>query len=144
MQKAQESPRSIKRAEISWQQSKADLKVAKSALKKRPDKSSLQSTQSVMNALSSILEAYGYFQLPTFSAIELLDQCVPIDPNFEKIRDACHVVDGTLERDMFGTTRTPNERFTPSFAKACLEACEQVQKQTKIYLKQNKSRFFSP
>ena len=144
MLKTKESSRSVQRAQVSWQQSQMDLKIAKSSLKTQPDKSSLQSAQAAMNALSAILEAHGYFQLPTFSTIELLDKCVTIEPSFEELRADCNLLDGTVERDMFGTTRTPHIQFTPAFAKACLKACEGIHTQTKKYWKQNKNRFFSP
>ncbi len=144
MLKAKESPRSIQRAQVSWQQSQLDLKIAKSSLKNQPDKSSLQSAQAAMNALSSVLEAQGYFQLPTFSTVELLKKCLEIEPSFKALESDCMLLDGTVERDMFGTTRTPQTHFTPAFAKACLKAGERINQQTNKYWKQNKNRFFTP
>lgn len=144
MLKTKESSRSRQRAQISWKQAQADLKIAKASLKSQPDKSSLQSAQSAVNALSSILEAHGFFQLPTFSTNELLNKCVEIEKNLEDLRSPCTVLDGTIERDAFGTTRTPHVRFTPAFAKACLKACEEIHKAIKGYWKQNKHRFFAP
>ncbi len=144
MLKIKESSRSIKRAQISWQQSQADLKLAKASVKSQPDKSCLQSTQAAINSLSSILEAHGYFQLPSFSTIELLDKCIEIDPMFEEMRSFCNVLDSTIERDMFGKTKTSNMGYTPAFAKTCFQASEHIQQIVKTYWKKNKKRFFSP
>ncbi|MBF0279545.1 MAG: HEPN domain-containing protein [SAR324 cluster bacterium] len=144
MLKTNESSRSIKRAQVSWQQSEIDLKIAKSSLAKQPDKSSMQSAQAAMNALSSILEAQGYFQLPAFSTVELLKKCIEIEPSLEELRADCTLLDGTVERDSFGTTRTPHNHFTPAFAKACLKACDRIIKRTKKYWKQNKRQYFNP
>ncbi|MBF0287916.1 MAG: HEPN domain-containing protein [SAR324 cluster bacterium] len=138
------SARTIRRAQISWEQSKADLKLAKASSKSQPDKSCLQSTQAAINAFSSILEAHGYFQLPSFSTIELLDKCIEIDNMFEEIRPLCNVLDSNIERDMFGMTKSPNIGYTHAFAKTCFEACEQIHQVIKTYWKKNKSRFFSP
>lgn len=144
MLKTDTSPRGIQRAEISWKQSQADLKIAKGAIKSQPHKGSLQSAQAAINALSSVLEAHGYFQLPAFSATELLEHCIEIDSVFEELRGPCTLLDGTLERDMFGSTRTPTLDFTPSFARACFKASEQIHKQIKQYWKQHKKQFFAP
>ncbi len=144
MLKSAESPRSIQRGKISWEQAQSDLQTAKSFLKSSPGKSSLLSAQAAVNALSSVLEAHGYFQLPTFSAVELVGECVNLDSNFESIRSACYVLDGTIERDMFGMQHTETIRFTPSFAKSCFKSSEQVIKHIKAYWKQNKDRFFTP
>lgn len=144
MLKTKESSRTLQRAQTSWKQAGADLKIAQSSLKAQPDKSSLQSAQAAVNALSSVLEAQGFFQLPTFSTNELLNKCVEIDADFEKLRSPCTILDGTIERDAFGTTRTPHVGFTPAFARACLKACEEVYKETKRYWKANKNRFFAP
>ena len=144
MLKTKPSSRTLQRAEISWRQAGMDLKTAQSCVKSQPDKSSLQSAQAAVNALSSVLEAQGFFQLPTFSTNELLDKCVEIEPDFEKLRSPCTILDGNIERDAFGTTRTPHMGFTPAFARACLKACEEIHKATKHYWKANKARFFAP
>lgn len=144
MLKVKESPRSIQRAEVSWEQAKTDLKVAKSALKNQPGKCAMQSAQATINALSSVLEAHGYFQLPAFSSTELLDHCIKIDPLFEELRPVCRLLDGTIERDTFGTQRTPTMDFTPAFGRSCVKGSETALKLIKRYWKQNKHRFFSP
>jgi len=73
MQKAQESARSIHRAEVSWVQSGEDLEMAKSFIKTNPDTSCLLSNQAAINAFSSILLALGHFQLPAYSSTEMLN-----------------------------------------------------------------------
>lgn len=139
MHKTKPSFRSMQRALISWQQAQVDFMEAKSALKHQPHKSSLLSAQAAMNALSSILEGRGYFQLPVFSTCELLKKCIEVETVFEVLRSACTVLDGTVERDMFGSTRTPQAHFTPAFARACLKACGEIQKETKRYWKRNEN-----
>jgi len=144
MKKTKKSNRTIERAKISWEQSQIDLQISKSCIKSVPEKSSLQSTQSAVNALSSVLEGAGHFQLPAFSTIELLDYCIKIDTNFEKIRSSCYILDGSLERDIFGQTRQKNTHFTPSFARACYHASMTVQKAVKTYWQKNRDHFFNP
>ena len=139
MYKTQPSSRAIQRARISWQQAQVDFKEAKTVLEFQPHKSSLLSTQAAMNALSSILEARGYFQFPVFSTSELLKKCIEEEKVFEVLHSACAVLDGTVERDMFQSTRTPQAQFTPAFARACLKACGKIQKVTNKYWKQNRN-----
>ena len=143
MQKTKESERTTRRAKISWEQSQIDLTVAKSCMKTDPDKSSLQSTQSAINALSAVLEAHGHFQLPAYSTMELLDYCVEIDAMFEKIRSACHVLDSSLERDPF-STGPDKMSFTASFARGCWKAGQEIQATVRTYWNQHKERFFAP
>jgi len=88
MYKTQPSSRAIQRAQISWQQAQIDFKEAKTVLEFQPHKSSLLSTQAAMNALSSILEARGYFQFPVFSTSELLKKCIEVEKVFEVLHSA--------------------------------------------------------
>ena len=96
MYKTQPSSRAIQRAQISWQQAQIDFKEAKTVLELQPHKSSLLSTQAAMNALSSILEARGYFQFPVFSTSELLKKCIEEEKVFEVLHSACAVLDSTV------------------------------------------------
>ena len=108
MHKAQESERSIKRAKVSWEQSKEDLEMAKSMIKTHPDTSCLLSSQAAINAFSSILQAHGHFQLPAYSPTEMLNQCSSVSPAFEKARSMCAVLDSALNRDLLGHTSPKN------------------------------------
>ena len=72
MQKAAASDRALRRARISWEQSQEDLRIAKSRIRDSPEVSCLQSTQAAINALGSVLEAQGHFQLPAFSSVEMI------------------------------------------------------------------------
>ena len=73
MQKIQISERSLKRGKVCWEQSQEDLAQAKDNVKTKPEISCLMSVQASINAISSILEANGHFQLPAFSCVEMLD-----------------------------------------------------------------------
>ena len=139
MEQTRVSERSIQRAKVSWEQAQEDLKTAQSYIKTHPDRSSLQSTQAAMNALSAVLDAQGHFQLPAYSTNELLSYCVKIDPLFESLRSPCHVLDSTLERDFFGKPRSPSVPFTPAFAKACYRAAKTVLEGVQAYRKQHPS-----
>ena len=75
MNKAQASEQSIHRAQVSCEQSKGDLEMAKSFIKTNPSTSCLLSNQSAINAFSSILQAQGHFQLPAYSSTEMLNLC---------------------------------------------------------------------
>ena len=126
MQKAAASDRALRRARISWEQSQEDLRIAKSRIRDSPEVSCLQSTQVAINALGSVLEAQGHFQLPAFSSVEMLDACVSIVADLESIRSQCYVLDSMLERDMLGKARQKNVRFTPAFAKTCQRAAGDI------------------
>lgn len=144
MHKAQESERSIHLAKISWEQSKEDLEMAKSCIKTSPETSCLLSSQAAINAFSSILNAKGFFQLPAYSSTEMLNLCSSVFPEFEETRIHCDILDSSLNRDLLGQSRQKNISFTQSFAKTSYDASKAIQKKIKIYLKQNKDRFFYP
>ena len=144
MQKAQESERSIHRAKISWEQSKHDLQMAKSFIKSNPDTSCLLSNQAAINAFSSILNAKGFFQLPAYSSIEMLNLCSSVFPEFEKTRIHCEILDSSLNRDLLGQPRQKNISFTKAFAKKSYDASMEIHKKIKLYLKQNRDLFFDP
>ncbi|MBC8258615.1 MAG: hypothetical protein H8E38_06330 [SAR324 cluster bacterium] len=144
MQQAQESERSIKRAQVSWEQSKEDLELAKSYIKTNPDTSCLLSNQAAINAFSSILQALGHFQLPAYSATEMLNLCSSVAEEVEQTRPQCEVLDSALNRDLLGHTRPKNISFTPAFAKTSFEASSQILKIIKAYWQDNKERFFTP
>ena len=144
MQKLQESERSIHRAKISWEQSIQDLEMAKSFIKNNPDTSCLLSNQSAINAFSSILNAKGFFQLPAYSSIEMLNLCSSVCPEFEVTRIHCDVLDSSLNRDLLGQVRQKNISFNPAFARTSYEASLSIHKFIKAYLKKNKDIFFSP
>ena len=126
MQKAAASERAFRRARVSWEQSQEDLRIAKSRIRDSPEVSCLQSTQAAINALSSVLEAQGHFQLPAFSSVEMLDACVSVVPALESVRSRCYMLDSMLERDLLGKARQKNVRFTPAFAKTCHRAAEGI------------------
>ena len=126
MQKAAASDRALQRARVSWEQSQEDLRIAKSRIRDSPEVSCLQSTQAAINALSSVLEAQGHFQLPAFSSVEMLDACVSVVPALESVRSQCYVLDSMLERDVLGKARQKNVRFTPAFAKTCHRSAEGI------------------
>lgn len=144
MHKAQESERSIHRAQVSWEQSGDDLEMAKSYIKTNPDTSCLLSNQAAINAFSSIMEAQGHFQLPAYSSTEMLNLCTSVTPDVEKARAQCDVLDSALNRDLLGHTRTKNIQFTPAFAKTSYEASSKIHKIIKTYWQKNKDRFFVP
>ena len=144
MNKAQESEQSIHRAQVSWEQSKEDLEMAKSFIKTNPDTSCLLSNQSAINAFSSILQAQGHFQLPAYSSKQMLNLCSSVASEVEETRPQCEVLDSALNRDLMGHTRKKNIQFTPSFAKTSYEASRQIHKIIKSYWRENKARFFAP
>ena len=144
MEITQESERSIQLAKVSWEQSKEDLEMAKSMIKNRPETSCLLSNQAAINALSSILQAYGHFQLPAYSSTEMLNQCTSISPLFEQVRSQCAVLDSSLNRDLLGHTTQKNIQFTSAFAKTSFEASKKILKIIKAYWQANRHRFFDP
>ena len=144
MLKAQESERSIKRAKVSWEQSKEDLEMAKSMIKTHPDTSCLLSTQAAINAFSSILQAHGNFQLPAYSSTEMLNQCNSVSNIFEQARSQCAVLDSSIDRDLLGNTSKKNIQFTPAFAKTSFEASRKILKIVRAYWRENRQRFFDP
>ena len=144
MQKAQESERTIRRAQVSWEQSGEDLEMAKSFIKTNPDTSCLLSNQSAINAFSSILIALGHFQLPAYSSSEMLNICSSVAPEIEIARKYCEVLDSALNRDLLGHTRPKNLKFTPVFAKKTFEASSKINQIVKAYLQENSDRFFVP
>tara|TARA_B100000686_G_C16094938_1_gene620404 strand:+ start:50 stop:484 length:435 start_codon:yes stop_codon:yes gene_type:complete len=144
MQKAKESERSIQRAKVSWEQSKEDLGMAKSMIKANPDASCLLSSQAAINALSSILQAHGHFQLPAYSSTEMLNQCRTVTPIVERARSQCAVLDSSFNRDLLGHTSQKNIQFTPAFARTSFEASRKILKIIKAYWQENSLRFFDP
>jgi hypothetical protein len=144
MNKAQKSQKSIHLAQISWEQSKEDLEMAKYFIKTNSDTSCMLSNQSAINAFSSILQAQGYFQLPAYSSTEMLNLCSSVASEVEETRPQCEVLDSALNRDLIGHTRQKNIQFTPAFAKTSYEASRQIHKIIKAYWTQNKDRFFAP
>ena len=144
MQKAQESEKSIQRAKVSWEQSIEDLQMAKSMIKNHPDTSCLLSSQAAINALSSILQAHGHFQLPAYSSTEMLNQCSSVFPSLEQARAKCAVLDSAINRDMLGHTSPKNIQFTPAFARTSFEASRKILKIIREYWQENSQRFFNP
>ena len=144
MQKALESERSIHRAKVSWEQSKEDLKLAKSMIKTHPDTSCLLSSQAAINAFSSILQAQGHFQLPAYSSTEMLNQCCSVSPAVENVRSQCAVLDSALNRDLLGHTSPKNIHFTPAFARTSFEASRKIHMIIRAYWHENRQRFFDP
>ena len=144
MQKIAPSVRSLQRAKVMWEQSNDDLRTARDLQNTNPELSCLQSVQAAINALSSLLEAQGFFQLPSYSAVELLDLCVQQNANeLESTRSACYILDSSLERDVFGNTQQKNIRFTSPYAKTCLGAARQIHEAVRRYLKKNRDLFFT-
>lgn len=135
MRHIKRSERSIRRGNISWEQSQEDLNIAQSCIKSYPEKSCLQSSQSAINALSSVLETEGNFQLPAFSSLTVLDASLSIAPELDKLRSHCQVLDSTLARDLLGNTVQKNIRFTSAFARSCFHAGKAVQKGVQAFRK---------
>ena len=144
MQKAQESERSIQRAKVSWEQSKEDLEMAKSMIKTHSDTSCLLSSQSAINAFSSILQAHGHFQLPAYSSTEMLNLCSSVSSVVEQARSQCAVLDSSINRDLLGHASLKNIQFTPAFARTSFEASKKIHKIIKAYWQENRMRFFDP
>lgn len=116
----------LQRAKVAWEQSLDDLRKAKSQIKSQPDKSSMLSTQAAINMLTAVLESKGYFQLPAYSPMEMLLPLLESDPRFQELQPHCQVLEGTLQRDVFGHSRQKGMEFTPSFAQACHNAAQQI------------------
>ena len=135
MQKIQISERSISRGKVSWEQSQEDLVQAKTKLKTEPQISCLLCVQASINAISSILEANGHFQLPAFSCVEMLDQALQYHAELEEIRSQCYVLDSSLERDVMGNAQQKNLSFTTPYARTCHQAGQKVLKSVKNYWK---------
>ena len=139
MQKARISERSIRRGRISWEQSQEDLKLAGSFIKSAPQKSCLLSVQASINAISSILEIQGHFQLPAFSCVELLDQSIPHVQELERIRPQCYLLDSSIDRDVMGR-ENQHIGFTVAYARSCHKAGRIVLSAIRNYWKENPSR----
>ena len=139
MLKLKISERSIQRGRISWEQSQDDLAQAESFIKTEPQKSCLLSVQASINAISSVLEAQGHFQLPAFSNVELLDKCIQHFEELEKIRSQCYVLDSSLERDVMGHSKQKKPHFNVPFARTCHKSSKIVIDAVRIYWKANQS-----
>ena len=113
-------------------------------IKTHPDTSCLLSSQAAINALSSILQAHGHFQLPAYSSIEMLNQCSSVSPTFENARSQCAVLDSALNRDLLGHASPKNIQFTPAFARTSFEASGKIHKIVRVYWHENRQRFFDP
>jgi HEPN domain-containing protein len=118
-----------------WEQANLDLNNAAELTRNQPEISCLQSVQAAINALSAVLEAQGFFQLPAYSSVELLDLCVrDLAPELEKVRSACYVLDSSMERDVFGNAQQKNIRFTTPYAKTCHQSAKQVCDAVRAYV----------
>ena len=133
MQKIQISERSIRRGKISWEQSQEDLVQAKTKIKTEPQISCMLSVQASINAMSSILETKGHFQLPAFSCVEILDQALQYLSELENIRSQCYVLDSSLERDVMGNAQQKNLSFTTPYARTCHQAGQMILKCVKNF-----------
>lgn len=144
MQQASPSDRTRRRASVSWAQAQEDLQESKQRIKEAPDASCLLSMQCAINALSSIPEAQGRFQLPTYSSVEMLDVCLQYAPELEALRNSCYVLDGLLERDVMGNAQQKNIRFTSAYARTCHQAAEAVLDGLRGFFKANATAYFAP
>ena len=140
MQKAEISERSIRRGRVSWDQSHEDLKLAGSFIKSAPQKSCLLSVQASINAISSILEIQGHFQLPSFSCVELLDLSIPHAQELEGIRLQCYLLDSSMERDVMDSENQQHIGFTVAYARSCHKAGSIVLSAIRDYWKEIPSR----
>ena len=124
------SKRSLQRGKTSWLQSQEDYRLAKECARSQVAKSAMLSSQSAVNALASILEVNGSFQLPTFSAVELLNACIAheteLQASLEELRAVCYLLDESIERDAFDIKKQIPV-FTKDFAKSLLRAAKKVQ-----------------
>ncbi|MGA1598224.1 MAG: hypothetical protein ACO4AU_04180 [bacterium] len=144
MQRLSPSERSRRRAQVSWEQAQDDLQQARERIKKAPDASCLLSMQGAINALSSLPESQGIFQLPSYSVVEMLDVCVPMAADLEAIRNRCYVLDGLLERDVMGNAQQKNIRFTSAYARTIHEAAQAVVQAVQEALNRDSETFFKP
>jgi len=120
------------------------LQMAKSRIKTNPDTSCLLSSQSAINAFSSILQAHGHFQLPAYSSTEMLNQCCSVSPAVEKARSQCAVLDSAINRDLLGHSSPKNIQFTAAFARTSFEASRTIHNIIRAYWQENRQRFFDP
>lgn len=89
-------------AQLYWQQSDQDFKLAKQALKKENFiTGTLLAVQSVMNLLSSIWAAKARFQQPSYQLCELLLYCKELDSSFKTIENLCQKLDAVQELRLF-------------------------------------------
>ena len=138
MKKIKPSKYTTNRAKISWIQSKEDLRLAKTFINSSSQKSCLLSVQSTINGLSSILEANGHFQLPAFSCVELLDECLKYFKNLNDLRSHCYTLDSALERDVIGNRVDSNYKFNTPFARKCYESSKVLSEKINLFWKEYK------
>jgi hypothetical protein len=135
------SSETLRRARLSWEQSQADLKSARSSHKAGQFMhGSFLCLQSALNGLAAICQVHGHFHLPNGGPAPLLALCVDSDPAFPTLE--CPQLERVLERNPFA----PEDSSDPAaaFSQACLAECEALCQSIRRYLKANQGRFFKP
>lgn len=135
--------RTVEQARRMWEQSGADLKAARSNLRRRDYlQSAFLSLQASINGLSAVCFLNGHFQLPAGSPPHLMALCAEADPRFAELPGTCPGLDEAMESNPFHPERDPAHE--KALARQCREEGERVLKLVRGYLKDNRERFFAP
>ncbi len=137
------TPATRRQAQVTWQQSLADLRSARRKLRQRAllDAGYL-SLQTAVNALATVCRLQGLFQIPHHSLSDLIGLCCEADPRFEALRDVPAVLDEVLLKSPFAPAEDPLAEAP--HAEACLREAGRVVELVRGYLKENRRRYFAP
>jgi len=133
----------LRRARMFWEQSQADLKEARSQLRKRANlDSSFLSFQAAINALTSLCYLHGEYRVPNFSTTQLAAKLQGYDPHFEQVEDAARALESVQELNPYRDDR--DEAEERKLAKAYYDHGNAILKTVRGYLKTHRKRFFTP
>ena len=128
-----------RRGEAYLEQSRADLKTARSLVK---DRQYLDGAylcfQAAVNALTSVCFFNGVARVPNHSALALLATCTEADPLFSAPEEACSELEAVQGRNPYGSER--DEAEEKRLAQACQAHGRAVVKAVESYLKKNRAR----
>lgn len=115
-----------------WKQSADDLKQAEKYLKKNDFyQAAMLSTQSAINALTSICLAKGVMQHRSFSVAEMVTSCVAFNASFADLMEIGGKMDDVQAFSPYGTSPRVGSEVTsemvepfPGWAKEIRKACK--------------------
>ena len=137
------SGETIRRSRLFWEQSRQDLREAKSRLRREAFlESGYLAFQAAINALSAVCLLHGHYRLPNSAPLLLLGLCREFDRRFADLDDSCQALGEAAAGSPFAeATPTGNARAK---AEDHLRETERILAAVRGYLKENKKRFYSP
>ena len=137
------SPEAVRRARTFWEQSRQDLQEARRKLKARSYlDSSYLSLQAAINSMMSVCYLNGEFRVPNFSTIQLAGRLEGFDARFRAIAPHCRALEEVQSRSPYDPAR--DEADERSQSRLNYAHGDAILKAVRVYLKENRKRFFSP